>query len=157
VLDVFHKQYKILICCWWIGWCFNYRIHLACSHLDSVEWKKIRVFKNSATSVHQFLDKVKLFSYQWLRTTDVTLATNYHHWWSSPCFVWASTNCHFTYVAYLDFLVNFCSAPWYTLYWGVYLSSLDIYIFHFSLFKKKIQIKKYLKINKSMSFSWGTM
>ncbi|WJX74571.1 hypothetical protein P8452_58208 [Trifolium repens] len=30
------------------------------------------------------LDKVKLFSYRWLLTTDVTLATNYHYWWSNP-------------------------------------------------------------------------
>jgi hypothetical protein len=42
-----------------------------------------RVFKNSANYVHQLLDKVKLFSYRWLRTTVVTLATNSHCWWSS--------------------------------------------------------------------------
>jgi hypothetical protein len=34
--------------------------------------------------VHQLLDKVKLFSYRWMRTTDITLATNVHCWWSSP-------------------------------------------------------------------------
>jgi hypothetical protein len=33
--------------------------------------------------VHQLLDKVKLFSFQWMRTTDVTLATNFHCRWSS--------------------------------------------------------------------------
>jgi hypothetical protein len=46
--------------------------------------RNLRVFKNSATSVHQLLDKVKLFSYRWLRVTDASLATNFHHWWSSP-------------------------------------------------------------------------
>ncbi|KAK2362515.1 hypothetical protein QL285_087573 [Trifolium repens] len=46
--------------------------------------RNLRVFRNSANFVHQLLDKVKLFSYRWLCTTDVTLATNYHYWWSSP-------------------------------------------------------------------------
>ncbi|KAK2396169.1 hypothetical protein QL285_057836 [Trifolium repens] len=43
-----------------------------------------RIFRNSEHIVHQLLDKVKLFSYRWMRTTDVTLATNSHCWWSSP-------------------------------------------------------------------------
>ncbi|KAK2387235.1 hypothetical protein QL285_061035 [Trifolium repens] len=58
----------IWLTCVWVLW--NERNH--------------RVFKNSANSVQQLLDKVKLFSYRWLRTTVVTLATNYHYWWSSP-------------------------------------------------------------------------
>jgi hypothetical protein len=36
--------------------------------------------------VHQLLDKVKLFTYRWLRMTHVTLATNFNCWWSSPLF-----------------------------------------------------------------------
>jgi hypothetical protein len=46
--------------------------------------RNLRVFKGSTTSVYQLLDKVKLFSFRWLLTTDVTLATNYHLWWSNP-------------------------------------------------------------------------
>jgi hypothetical protein len=30
------------------------------------------------------LDKIKLFSFRWLKATSFTLATNYHSWWSSP-------------------------------------------------------------------------
>jgi hypothetical protein len=46
--------------------------------------RNLRVFKTSANSVAQLLDKVKLFSYRWLCTTDVTLAINLHYWWSNP-------------------------------------------------------------------------
>ncbi|KAK2415965.1 hypothetical protein QL285_038402 [Trifolium repens] len=46
--------------------------------------RNLRVFKNSATPVHQLLHKVQLFSYRWMRPTDVTLATNSYLWWSSP-------------------------------------------------------------------------
>ncbi|KAK2360972.1 hypothetical protein QL285_086187 [Trifolium repens] len=46
--------------------------------------RNIRVFQNSKNSVHQLLDKVKLFSYRWLRTTNMTLAPNIHCWWSAP-------------------------------------------------------------------------
>jgi hypothetical protein len=46
--------------------------------------RNLRIFRNSEHTVHQLLDKVKLFSYRWMRTTDVTLATNFHCWWSSP-------------------------------------------------------------------------
>jgi hypothetical protein len=40
--------------------------------------RNLRVFSNSENIVHQLLDKVKLFSYRWLQTSDVTLATNFH-------------------------------------------------------------------------------
>jgi hypothetical protein len=52
----------------------------------SYRWneRNLRVFKNLANSVHQLLDKVKTFSYQWMRMTDATLATNFHCWWSNP-------------------------------------------------------------------------
>ncbi|KAK2360207.1 hypothetical protein QL285_085498 [Trifolium repens] len=46
--------------------------------------RNLRVFHNSENSVHQLLDKVKLFSYRWLRTTNITLASNTHCWWSTP-------------------------------------------------------------------------
>ncbi|KAK2362876.1 hypothetical protein QL285_087903 [Trifolium repens] len=46
--------------------------------------RNLRVFRNYENSVYQLLDKVKMFSYRWLRTTNVTLATNFRCWWSSP-------------------------------------------------------------------------
>jgi hypothetical protein len=58
-------------------------VWLACVWVVWTE-RNLRVFKNSATSVHQLLDKVKLFSYQWMRTRNVILATNSYMWWSSP-------------------------------------------------------------------------
>jgi hypothetical protein len=45
--------------------------------------RNLLVFWNSENIVHQLLDKVNLFSYRWLQTTDITLATNFHRWWSS--------------------------------------------------------------------------
>ncbi|MCH85912.1 kinesin-like protein [Trifolium medium] len=43
-----------------------------------------RLFRGSANSVHQMLDKIKTFSYRWLKATSITLALNCHSWWSSP-------------------------------------------------------------------------
>ncbi|GAU45519.1 hypothetical protein TSUD_186760 [Trifolium subterraneum] len=43
-----------------------------------------RLFRGSASSFHQLLDKIKLFSFRWLKSTSVTLASKSHSWWSSP-------------------------------------------------------------------------
>ncbi|PNX60547.1 glutamate-gated kainate-type ion channel receptor subunit GluR26, partial [Trifolium pratense] len=43
-----------------------------------------RLFRGSANSVHQMLDKIKTFSYRWLKASNVNLALNCHSWWSSP-------------------------------------------------------------------------
>jgi hypothetical protein len=58
----------VWLACVWVVW--NERNH--------------RIFRNAANSVHQLLDKVKTFSYRWMRTTDATLAINFHCWWSNP-------------------------------------------------------------------------
>jgi hypothetical protein len=42
-----------------------------------------RLFRNSASSLCQLLDKIKIFSYRWLKTTNINLVSNYHSWWSS--------------------------------------------------------------------------
>jgi hypothetical protein len=41
-----------------------------------------RLFRNAASLVHHLLNKVKMFSFRWLKTTNVTLVSNYHSWWS---------------------------------------------------------------------------
>jgi hypothetical protein len=46
--------------------------------------RNLRVFRNLANSIPQLLDKVKTFSYRWMRTTEVTLGLNFHCWWSNP-------------------------------------------------------------------------
>ncbi|PNX93679.1 receptor-like kinase [Trifolium pratense] len=43
-----------------------------------------RLFGGSPSTCHQLLDKIKLFSYRWLKTTSVSLVSNYHSWWSDP-------------------------------------------------------------------------
>ncbi|GAU27873.1 hypothetical protein TSUD_159670 [Trifolium subterraneum] len=43
-----------------------------------------RLFRGSTSSTHQLLDKIKLFSFRWLKETSGTLASNPHSWWSSP-------------------------------------------------------------------------
>jgi hypothetical protein len=42
------------------------------------------LFRNVGSFVHHMLDKVKLFSFRWLKTTNVALVSNYHIWWSNP-------------------------------------------------------------------------
>jgi hypothetical protein len=44
--------------------------------------KNHRLFRNAASPVHHLLEKIKMFSFRWLMSTNVTLATNYHSWWS---------------------------------------------------------------------------
>ncbi|CAJ2638513.1 unnamed protein product [Trifolium pratense] len=46
--------------------------------------RNYRVFRGSSSTLHQMLDKIKLFSYRWLKTKNFTLVTNYHRWLSSP-------------------------------------------------------------------------
>jgi hypothetical protein len=64
-------------------------IWLACI---CVVWTKRnhRLFRGSTSTSHQLFDKIKLFSYRWLRTTSVTLASTYTIAGDLvPCFVWA--------------------------------------------------------------------
>ncbi|GAU31515.1 hypothetical protein TSUD_332900 [Trifolium subterraneum] len=43
-----------------------------------------RLFRNSEQTLPRLLDKVKLYSYWWLKTTNMNLVSNYHSWWTSP-------------------------------------------------------------------------
>ncbi|PNX59276.1 hypothetical protein L195_g051335, partial [Trifolium pratense] len=43
-----------------------------------------RLYGGSTSTSLQLLDKIKLFSYRWLKTTSVTLVSNYHSRWSDP-------------------------------------------------------------------------
>ncbi|KAK2370837.1 hypothetical protein QL285_083849 [Trifolium repens] len=58
-------------------------IWLACVWVVWTE-RNHRLFRNAATTVTHMLDKVKLFSFRWLKATNATLASNYHTWWSNP-------------------------------------------------------------------------
>ncbi|GAU23422.1 hypothetical protein TSUD_331200 [Trifolium subterraneum] len=58
-------------------------IWLACVWVVWTE-RNHRLFRGSACSAHHQLDKIKLISFRWLKATSVTLASNYHSWWSSP-------------------------------------------------------------------------
>jgi hypothetical protein len=58
-------------------------IWLACVWVVWTE-RNHRLFRGSACTTHQLLDKIKLFSFRWLKATSVTLASNCHSWWSSP-------------------------------------------------------------------------
>jgi hypothetical protein len=58
----------VLLVCAWVTW----------------NERNLRVLKNLANSTHHLLDtKVKMFSYRWLRTTYVTLVSNFYCWWLS--------------------------------------------------------------------------
>jgi len=43
-----------------------------------------RIFKNIVTPIHQLLDKMKLFSFWWMKPTNINIRHNFHMWWSSP-------------------------------------------------------------------------
>ncbi|CAJ2662943.1 unnamed protein product [Trifolium pratense] len=58
-------------------------VWLACVWVIWTE-RNHRLFKGSMGTPHILLDKIKLFSFRWLKTTNITLALNYHSWWSSP-------------------------------------------------------------------------
>ncbi|XP_045797575.1 uncharacterized protein LOC123891718 [Trifolium pratense] len=58
-------------------------VWLACVWVIWTE-RNHRLFKGSSDTPHILLDKIKLFSFRWLKMTNITLALNYHSWWSSP-------------------------------------------------------------------------
>jgi hypothetical protein len=58
--------------------------HLVNLCLDCVNERNHTLFRNSTNSSHQMLDRVKFLYYRWLRTTNITLVSTYHIWWSSP-------------------------------------------------------------------------
>jgi hypothetical protein len=65
-----HRSFLQLIwlACVWVMW--NERNH--------------RLFRDAASLVPLLLEKVKMFYFRWLKTTNVTLVSNYHTWWSNP-------------------------------------------------------------------------
>ncbi|CAJ2673682.1 unnamed protein product [Trifolium pratense] len=62
---------------------FMQLVWLACVWVMWTE-RNHRLFTGSANSVHHMLDKIKTFSFRWLKATSSTLALNCHSWWSSP-------------------------------------------------------------------------
>ncbi|GAU25959.1 hypothetical protein TSUD_373600 [Trifolium subterraneum] len=62
---------------------FMQLIWLACVWVIWTERNHI-LFRGSANSLIHMLDKIKTFSYRWLKANSSTLALNCHSWWSSP-------------------------------------------------------------------------
>jgi hypothetical protein len=58
-------------------------IWLACVWVVWTE-RNHRLFRGTSCTPIQMLDKIKLYSFRWLKATNVTLASNCHSWWSSP-------------------------------------------------------------------------
>ncbi|GAU15917.1 hypothetical protein TSUD_41400 [Trifolium subterraneum] len=61
---------------------FMQLIWLACVWVVWTE-RNHRLFRGSADTSLHMLDKIKTFSYRWLRANSSTLALNCHSWWSS--------------------------------------------------------------------------
>ncbi|CAJ2667177.1 unnamed protein product [Trifolium pratense] len=59
---------------------FMQLVWLACVWVMWTE-RNYRLFTGSANSVHHMLDKIKTFSFRWLKATSSTLALNCHSWW----------------------------------------------------------------------------
>jgi hypothetical protein len=64
-----------------------------------------RLFSHSAKTLSQHLDKVKIYSFWWLKTTNVTLVTILHSWWSNPMLCLEIDRCCFI-VQLIDILYN---------------------------------------------------
>jgi hypothetical protein len=119
-------------------------IWLACVWVVWTE-RNHRLLRGSASSPNQLLEKIKLFSFRWLKATNVTLVSNYHSWWSSPllCLGLDWTVCWRTLLYVCNFLwllVDVDSLPWHTLCSGD-CDSAYIYIYisiSFCLVQKKI-------------------
>ncbi|GAU37762.1 hypothetical protein TSUD_102790 [Trifolium subterraneum] len=62
---------------------FMQLIWLACVWVVWTE-RNHRLFRGSANSLLHMLDKIKTFSYRWLKVKSSTLALNCHSWWYSP-------------------------------------------------------------------------
>ncbi|GAU21406.1 hypothetical protein TSUD_32360 [Trifolium subterraneum] len=62
---------------------FMQLIWLACVWVVWTE-RNHRLFRGSANSSLHMLDRIKTFSYRWLKATNNTLALNCHSWWSCP-------------------------------------------------------------------------
>ena len=58
-------------------------IWLACVWVVWTE-RNHKLFRGTSRTPIQMLDKIKLYSFRWLKATNVTLASNCHSWWSSP-------------------------------------------------------------------------
>jgi hypothetical protein len=58
---------------------FMQLIWLACAWAVWTE-RNHRLFRGSASTLHQLLYKIKLFSFRWLKATSVTLTSNCHSW-----------------------------------------------------------------------------
>jgi hypothetical protein len=58
-------------------------IWLACVWVVWTE-RNHRLFRGTESTLPQLLDKIKLFSFRWLKATNITLASNCYSWWSSP-------------------------------------------------------------------------
>jgi hypothetical protein len=91
------KKQLIWLACVWVVW--TERNH--------------RLFRGSASTPTQMLDKIKLHSFRWLKATSVTLASNCHSWWSNPLlclgFVWN------VLVIFMWLFVNSGSLLWHIL------------------------------------------
>jgi hypothetical protein len=57
--------------------------HLTLICLGCLKERNRKLFRNSEKSLPQLLNKVKLYFYQWLKTMNITLISNYHMWWSN--------------------------------------------------------------------------
>jgi hypothetical protein len=97
------------------------------------------------------IDKVKLFSYRWLRVTDVTFASSLHCWWSSSLLCLALTRCCFT--SFLcDLHCKLCSPSGTSCAEGATCSSssLSLYISFLPFIKNDFEnlIKSYIMVSR---------
>jgi len=68
---------------WNHGVRFFHRIWLLCVW---VLWndRNDKLFRNKQSSLPHLLDKVKLYSLWWLKTSNVVFSFGTHNWWSNP-------------------------------------------------------------------------
>jgi len=58
----------IWLCCVWVEW----------------NERNSRIFKNTENTVHHLVEKVKLHSFWWMKSFNISIWPNFHMWWSNP-------------------------------------------------------------------------
>jgi hypothetical protein len=78
--------------------------YLALMCFGHLERTKSTVIRNSELSLTQLLEKVKLYSYWWLKTTNITLVSSCLRWWSSLFTCLGIDRLYYYFVSSLDVL-----------------------------------------------------
>jgi len=81
----FRSLYSILFG-WWrnSGVALNFKRHLVCYYVKNMGKRNNRIFNDKECPIMRIVDKIKSFSFSWLKEKYFQISLNYHGWWLSP-------------------------------------------------------------------------